>query len=206
MGISDKSSDIFRINDIFYSVQAEGFLTGTATIFIRFSDCNLRCDFCDTEFLTGVDMNIPEILNNIENFPTQYVILTGGEPLLNDTTKLVQILKKKKYKVGVETNGMFAPQHDFFDWVTVSPKNKDIKIKKCDEVKCVIGIDEIPNDYNIEADHYFVTPKNPTHDKDIGTESASFFDRNVAKYCSDYVKKNPKWKLTLQTNKIIGIL
>ena len=63
---------------------------------------------------------------------------------------------------------------------------------------------ETPNSYGIKADHYFVSPKNPTHNEDIGKESANFFDVNVAKYCHEYVMNNPKWKLTLQTNKILG--
>lgn len=206
MGNTNKSSNLYKINDIFYSVQAEGFLSGTPSIFIRFSNCNLRCDFCDTEYSSGIEMNISEILNNIEKFSSKYIIFTGGEPLLQDITELAKKLSDEGYILGVETNGMFDIQHDYFDWITVSPKNDKIKINKCNEVKCVIGVDEIPNSYGIKADHYYISPKNPTHNKEIGTESADFFDINVAKYCHEYVKKHPKWKLTLQTNKIIGTL
>lgn len=206
MGNANKSSNLYKINDIFYSVQAEGFLSGTPSIFIRFSNCNLRCDFCDTEYSSGIEMNISEILNNIEKFSSKYIIFTGGEPLLQDITELAKKLSDEGYILGVETNGMFDIQHDYFDWITVSPKNDKIKINKCNEVKCVIGVDEIPNSYGIKADHYYISPKNPTHNKEIGTESADFFDINVAKYCHEYVKKHPKWKLTLQTNKIIGTL
>jgi 7-carboxy-7-deazaguanine synthase len=206
MGNTNQSSNLYKINDIFYSIQAEGFLSGTPAIFIRFSNCNLRCDFCDTEFLSGIDMNISEILNNIENFQSKFIIFTGGEPLLQDTTELAKILSDEGYKLAVETNGMFKLQHDYFDWITISPKNDKIKIDECDEVKCVIGIDEIPDSHGIKANHYYISPKNPTHNEDIGTESANFFDTNVAKYCHEYVKKHTKWKLTLQTNKIIGTL
>ena len=206
MGNTKKSSNLYKINDIFYSIQAEGFNIGIPAIFIRFSNCNLRCDFCDTEFLSGIEMNISEILNNVENFPSKQIIFTGGEPLLQDTTELAKKLSNEGYKLCVETNGMFEIKHNYFNWITVSPKNDRIKIKKCNEVKCVIGIGEIPNYHGIKADYYFISPKNPTHNEKIGTESANFFDVNVAKYCHEYVKNNPKWRLTLQTNKIIGTM
>ncbi|MFO7841990.1 MAG: 7-carboxy-7-deazaguanine synthase QueE [Fidelibacterota bacterium] len=205
MGNSGQQGSLYKINEIFYSIQAEGYHAGKAAIFIRFSDCNLRCDFCDTEFLSGVDMSVSEIMGNIRDYPSRFVLITGGEPLMNDTTELLAALKNEGYYVAVETNGMFFPKHEFFDWITISPKSEKLKIRKCNELKVLLGIDEIPETYGIEAEHRYISPKNPTHNLPIGTQSADFFDRNVAQYCYRYVLKHPEWRLSLQMHKVIGI-
>lgn len=205
MGNSKQQSSLHKINEIFYSIQAEGYWAGTPAIFIRFAECNLRCDFCDTEFLSGIEMSIPEIIANIQDYPSKFVVLTGGEPLMNDTTDLVQVLKDAEYYVAVETNGMYAAKHDLFDWITISPKSDKLKLKKCNEIKVILGVDEYPDTYGIKADHKFISPKNPTHNLPIGTHSALFFDVHVAQYCYRYVLKHPEWRLTLQTHKVIGV-
>ncbi|MDD3095120.1 MAG: 7-carboxy-7-deazaguanine synthase QueE [Candidatus Neomarinimicrobiota bacterium] len=205
MGNSGQQGSLYKINEIFYSIQAEGFHAGKAAVFIRFCDCNLRCDFCDTEFLTGVEMSAPEILANIRDYPCKFVVITGGEPLMCDTTELAEILKNEGYYITVETNGMFLPKHALFDWITVSPKNNKVKINECQELKVLLGQDEIPEKYGIQAEHYFISPKNPTHNLPIGTRSAEFFDTNVAQYCFRYVLKHPEWRLSLQIHKVIGV-
>ncbi|MBN2781516.1 MAG: radical SAM protein [Candidatus Marinimicrobia bacterium] len=205
MGNGKQQSSLYKINEIFYSIQAEGFWSGTPAVFIRFADCNLRCDFCDTEFLTGIDMSVSEIMANITGYPSKFAVLTGGEPLMRDTTELVTVLKEAGYYVSVETNGMFSPKHALFDWITISPKSDKLKLKKCSEIKIVLGIDEYPETYGIEAEHKYISPKNPTHDLPIGTHSAEFFDVHAAQYCYRYVLKHPEWRLTLQNHKIIGV-
>ncbi len=205
MGNGGQQGSLYKINEIFYSIQAEGYHAGTPAVFIRFAQCNLRCDFCDTEFLSGIAMSVSEIMANVREYPSRFVLITGGEPLMNDTTELVRALKDEDYYVAVETNGMLLPKHDLFDWITVSPKSEKLKIRKCDELKVILGIDEIPETYGIEADHYYISPKNPTHNLPIGTSSADFFDRNVAQYCYRYVLKHPQWRLSLQMHKVIGV-
>jgi len=205
MGNAKQQSSLYKINEIFYSYQAEGFWAGKPAIFIRFAECNLRCDFCDTEFLTGIDMSVAEIMANIKDYKSTFVILTGGEPLMNNTTELVEALKAEDYYIAVETNGMYLPKHDLFDWITISPKNDKLKLKKCSELKFVLGMDEIPETYGIESEHKFISPKNPTHDKTIGSHSADFFSSNIAQYCYRYILKHPEWRLTFQTHKAIGV-
>lgn len=71
-----------RINEIFYSLQGEGRNMGRAAIFVRFSGCNLKCSFCDTDFASYEQLDDEEILRRISNFPSRFVVLTGGEPSL----------------------------------------------------------------------------------------------------------------------------
>ena len=205
MGNAEQQSSLYKINEIFYSYQAEGHWAGKAAVFIRFAECNLRCEFCDTEFLSGIDMSVAEIMANIREYDSKFVVMTGGEPLMNDTTELAEALKAEGYYIAVETNGMYSTKHEFFDWITISPKNDKLKLLKCNELKVVLGVDEIPDTYGIECQYKFISPKNPTHDQPIGTHSAEFFSTNVAQYCVRYALKHPEWRLTFQTHKAVGV-
>jgi 7-carboxy-7-deazaguanine synthase len=100
-----------KINEIFHSIQGESLLAGKPTAFIRTSYCNLRCTWCDTKYAywEGSLMGIPEILEKIKPFETQYVCVTGGEPLSQrGTLLLLQELIKSDYIVSMETNGSFS--------------------------------------------------------------------------------------------------
>ena len=97
-----------KINEIFYSLQGEGKLTGLLNIFIRTSGCNLRCSFCDTKFAynDGKEMNLDEILNETSKYPCKNICITGGEPLIQkEILKLIDLLIKRNYKICLETNG-----------------------------------------------------------------------------------------------------
>ncbi|UCB57988.1 MAG: radical SAM protein [Thermoplasmatales archaeon] len=97
-----------KINEIFYSIQGEGKLSGIPTIFIRVSGCNLRCSYCDTQYAydNGTEMDINNIINEIKKYHCNNVCLTGGEPLLYSNIKeLITKLINNKYKVSIETNG-----------------------------------------------------------------------------------------------------
>jgi 7-carboxy-7-deazaguanine synthase len=97
-----------KINEIFYSLQGEGSLAGTPSIFLRTSGCNLRCSFCDTTYAytEGKEMSIQEILDFVKKFSCYSICITGGEPLLQkDLSILMNCLFQKKYTVCLETNG-----------------------------------------------------------------------------------------------------
>jgi 7-carboxy-7-deazaguanine synthase len=99
-----------KINEIFFSLQGEGLLVGTPTIFIRTTGCNLRCTYCDTTYayVNGKDMTIDWIVEQLKRFPSRQVCITGGEPLAQQGTgKLVDSLLKQRYSVCLETNGSF---------------------------------------------------------------------------------------------------
>ena len=112
-----------RINEIFYSLQGEGFYTGTPSLFIRLSGCNLQCPFCDTEHIPYTDMTEREIIEEAEKCPAKHVVITGGEPSLQLTNSLVEGLHGVGKYVAVETNGMHELPSNV-DWITLSPKDQ----------------------------------------------------------------------------------
>jgi organic radical activating enzyme len=114
---------VYKISEIFYSIQGEGLLQGLPMIFIRLSGCNLRCSFCDTKyaFKKRRTTDAAEILAEIRQYPCKRVCITGGEPFLQNLSPLVNVLKEKNYFVCAETNGTLWQKLPI-DWLTVSPK------------------------------------------------------------------------------------
>ncbi len=144
-----------KINEIFYSIQGESSHTGLPCIFIRLTYCNLRCSYCDTDyaFYNGTDMKISEIISEINKYPTDLVMITGGEPLLQENCiYLMQELLNKDYSVMLETSGSLklkdVPKSVIkivdFKCPTSSMMNKNdwtiiTDIQKEDEIKFVIA-------------------------------------------------------------------
>ena len=112
----------YRINEIFYSLQGEGFHTGIPSVFVRFSGCNLHCEFCDTDHAHGTLLSFDDIVREVLQYPAPWVVLTGGEPSLFIDDDFVQRLKAATGKqIAIETNGT-PPLPPSLDWVTLSPK------------------------------------------------------------------------------------
>jgi len=101
---------MLKVNEIFYSLQGEGADAGLPTIFIRLTGCNLRCKYCDTEyaFYEGEKMEEETIIEKISKWKCKRVCITGGEPLLQDVSKLINLLMKKNYEISIETNGSLS--------------------------------------------------------------------------------------------------
>lgn len=112
-----------KINEIFYSLQGEGYWTGTPAVFVRLSGCNLRCSFCDTSHENGTQRKEEDIVAEVAKYPAHHVVITGGEPSLFLTHSLVEALHQAGKFVAVETNGTH-PLPDNVDWVTLSPKDR----------------------------------------------------------------------------------
>ena len=189
-----------RINEIFYSLQGEGRNTGRAAVFIRFSGCNLKCPFCDTDFFAYQEMSVEEIIDAISHYPSHFVVLTGGEPTLQIDRNFVEVLHTYGYEVAIETNGTRRVP-DNIDWVTVSPKTAfvgdsgKIAVKECDELKCVFDNHHPVDDYGIQAHYRYLQPC------DTGDPQKN---RLINQACYDYILQHPEWHLSLQTHKMIG--
>jgi 7-carboxy-7-deazaguanine synthase len=139
---------ILKIYEIFPSIQGEGLRLGEPTLFIRFSQCNLKCSFCDTKdaWQKGQKMTVAQVVKKVQkiqgSFPAEWACLTGGEPLLQNIGELVRILKAEGFKIQVETNATIPPPIGV-NWYTVSPKPPDYFYqpafkKKAKEVKIVV--------------------------------------------------------------------
>lgn len=185
-----------RVNEIFYSLQGEGYHTGTPAVFLRLSGCNLRCTFCDTRHDDGSEMAEGEILERVLHYPSRHIVITGGEPSLQLTDSLVEILHNAGFYIQVETNGTHQLPEDV-DWVTCSPKgNAPVALKRIDELKVVYlgqDVEEIANRH--AAMHYFLQPcSSPLYDGGSNTQATV-----------SYILDHPHWRLSLQTHKLIGI-
>ncbi len=186
---------VYRINDIFYSLQGEGHNVGRPAVFVRFAGCNLRCPFCDTEFDSFREMSSSEILAAISGCPARFVVLTGGEPTLQVDETLVDFFHQHGYLVAMESNGTRpAPQN--LDWLTVSPKEARLQQLSCHELKLVFTSPQKVSDYGVKADYYYLQPC------DTGNQNENM---QILNSCIEYIKTHPRWRLSLQTHKLIGI-
>lgn len=178
-----------KVNEIFYSIQGEGYFTGTPAVFIRFSGCNLSCDFCDTEHQTGEMMSDERILAEILRYPSRHVILTGGEPGLHITSDFVKKLKNAGCFVQIETNGT-KQLPSSIDWITCSPKEGgETTIFTPHELKVVyIGQDMSQYD-RFNAQVYYLQPCSGQNTEEV----------------INYILAHPKWRLSLQTHKILNV-
>jgi 7-carboxy-7-deazaguanine synthase len=191
----------FKINEIFYSLQGEGYFTGTPAVFVRFSGCNLKCPFCDTQHTEGVKMTTDEIIKEINRYPARHIVLTGGEPsLFIDETFVASIKEKTGKFIAIETNGTHSlPQN--IDWITLSPKfefcnDANLAITECNELKVVFRNQDLSIYDNIKAAHRFLQPC------DCGNPN---INKSIQKKAVQYCLEHPEWRLSLQTHKLLGI-
>lgn len=190
-----------EISEIFYSIQGEGLKTGTPTIFIRFYGCNYDCSFCDEPLHKTVKnkMSKDEILSKTKEFNCKNITITGGEPTLHNLNSFIEFLQKNKYYVNIETNGHNIDNVSFANWITCSPKFKEMIVdKRVSEYKIVSS-----NNSDIEeALQYAEICKNvfiqPINNKDT-------IDNKNLKFCIDSILKYPQLKLSVQLHKILGV-
>lgn len=203
----------YAVKEIYYTLQGEGANTGRPAVFLRFSGCNLWsgreedrssaiCQFCDTDFVGGSKFATAELL--AEEVASQwfgngtskrFVVITGGEPLLQLDAPLIESLHQFSFEIAIETNGTLeAPPG--LDWICVSPKAGTlIRQRSGNELKLVYPQQGItPAELErLDFDHFFLQPMD-------GPE----IERNTelaARYCLEH----PRWCLSLQTHKLLGI-
>lgn len=178
-----------KVNEIFYSLQGEGFYVGTPAVFIRFSGCNLKCSFCDTYHDEGVMMSDKEIVDLVRQYPCDMVVLTGGEPGLWVDEDLVASLHDAGKYVCIETNGSCVLPESI-DWVTCSPKlGAPLRVRHMDEVKVVFLGQDVSPYLQLKASCYFLQPCSCCNTEEV----------------VEYIKYHPHWRLSLQTHKLIDI-
>lgn len=197
-----------KINEIFYSLQGEGHHTGYPSVFIRFSGCNLQCPFCDTHHNEGVAMSDTDIIRAINLYKADWVVLTGGEPSLWIDEDFVRLIKQATgKKVAIETNGTneLPPS---IDWVTVSPKtgvdgvigSPDIKVQRADEIKVVDVGQELDGFFDLKCKgEKTLMYLQPCYVSDKKTRESNRL-RTVRRVLED-----PRWTLSLQTHRFLGI-
>jgi 7-carboxy-7-deazaguanine synthase len=207
---------MYTVHEIFYTLQGEGANTGTAAVFCRFAGCNLwtgreedrataTCRFCDTHFVGagpegGRFATADELADAVAaRWPRaesrRFVVCTGGEPLLQLDAAAIDALHRHGFTIAVETNGTLAAPAGL-DWICVSPKAGAPLVQSSgNELKLVYPQPEaLPDRFaDLAFDHFFLQPMDGP-ERDANTAAA-------LRYCLDH----PRWRLSLQTHKLLGI-
>ena len=195
----------YPIVEIFHSVQGEGFHSGVPHVFVRFGNCNLRCEWCDTDFLVYEEMDLDSIVEEVLSYGCDRVIFTGGEPAMQDLATIGTRLKEHCINLSIETNGTIEVD-PIIDWICVSPKdqvypNVAIRQRTGDELKvvyCGQSLD-IYDDLKGGFSHHYIQPCY------IDTDSVEQNGRSF-QLVEKLVKESPGWRLSLQTHKWMGVL
>ena len=210
----------YSVKEIYYTLQGEGSQSGRPAVFLRFAGCNLWsgredhraqavCRFCDTEFVgtdgkgggkfeTAADLTDavrrawPDAADGIP-----YVVCTGGEPLLQIDGELLDALHAAGFEIGVESNGTLAAP-DGIDWLCISPKGSAAMVQTSgQELKLVYPQSEPEaqpeNFLGLAFDHFYLQP--------LDSPEVEQNTRNAVAYCLTH----PRWKLSIQTHKVLGI-
>lgn len=209
----------YAVKEIFYTLQGEGRNAGRAAVFCRFAGCNLwsgreidrvtaACSFCDTDFV-GTDGTgggrfataehladaLAAVWDGAAAAGRRFVVLTGGEPLLQVDEALVEALHARGFEVALETNGTLEPPRGL-DWICVSPKaGAPLVLTRGDEIKLVFPQDgaEPARFEGLAFDHFLLQPMDGP-EREANTAAAV-----------GYCLANPRWRLSLQTHKLLGI-
>jgi 7-carboxy-7-deazaguanine synthase (Cx14CxxC type) len=207
----------YAVKEIFLTLQGEGAHAGRTAVFCRFSGCNLWtgreqdratavCQFCDTDFV-GTDGTLGGRYANADELAAaiaaqwqgpqnhRYTVLTGGEPLLQVDTALIDALHAHGFTIAIETNGTIAPPPGL-DWICVSPKaGSELVVRKGHELKLVYPqADNSPEDFaGLEFERFSLQPMD-------GPDIAQSTQAAIA-----YCLRHPQWRLSVQTHKTLGI-
>lgn len=196
--------EMLPLMEEFYTIQGEGYHKGTAAYFIRIGGCDVGCHWCDVKESWNAKLHPPthvdKIVENAVKF-SKTVVVTGGEPLTWDMTRLTAGLREKGAKIHIETSGAY-PMTGTWDWICLSPK----KIK-------------LPTEEIYQKAHELKVIVFNKHDLKFAEEQAAKVNKDCILYLQpewsnrekmiplivDYVMQNPKWKVSLQTHKYLNI-
>jgi len=199
----------YGVSEVFYSLQGEGAMAGTPSVFLRLRGCNMICTearhgfTCDTKHNTGATKTHAEILDMLQDAHGDdtpgWVIVTGGEPTLQLDCSLVAALKRR-YQVAVETNGTRSredcPALMAVDWISCSPKrDASVALQRADEVRVVVEPGMRPEDAGVLAQRKYVSPRA------VGGK----IDPGALGWAVSWCKANPSWCLSIQQQTVWGI-
>ncbi|MBN8411070.1 7-carboxy-7-deazaguanine synthase [Halomonas denitrificans] len=215
---------MYSVKEAFYTLQGEGVQAGRASVFCRFTGCNLwsgreqdrasaQCHFCDTDFVgtdgqNGGKFSTAEALTahlaslwpHSDSRVIPYVVFTGGEPLLQLDTPLIEAMHRAGFEIGVETNGTL-PAPEGIDWLCVSPKGAaPLAQRHGDELKLVFPQAEAPPEAfeAMQFDHFLLQPMDTSL---VASDAPTTPLQATVAHCMAH----PRWRLSLQTHKIAGI-
>jgi organic radical activating enzyme len=202
--IAVDKGEMLPLMEEFYTIQGEGYHTGTAAYFIRIGGCDVGCHWCDVKESWNAELHPPTptdlIVSNAKKYANT-VVITGGEPLMWDMTQITQKLKQQNLQVHIETSGAYTLSGEW-DWICLSPKKNKLPTQtvydNANELKVII---------------------HNKHDFIFAEEQAQLVNSNAILFLQpewskkeemtpqivDYVMNNPKWRVSLQTHKYLNI-
>ena len=189
----------------FFTLQGEGYHSGRAAYFIRLAGCDVGCFWCDVKESWTISpeqyLTIDQLLEALSNAAADFVVITGGEPTMHDLTELTSVLKENGFEIAIETAGVH-PLKGHIDWYCFSPKKFKAPIEeaysKANELKIVIAH---PSDFEWAE----------THAQKVGPNCKLYLQTEWEKQdrllplIIDYIKRNKKWKISLQSHKYMQI-
>lgn len=196
---------MYPVVEMFSSIQGEGFNIGKPSFFIRFAGCDVCCCWCDEKVAWNINnfkhLSVKQIIEEFKTNYLQTVVITGGEPFIHDLKPMVKALKDLKVFIQVETSGCYPIKVDV-DWITLSPKKHSPPLKeniaKSNEIKVIISSEEdlLWAEYNASQvkNHSFFYLQ-PEWSK----------SKVILPILIDYIKKNSKWRLSVQVHKLLNI-
>ena len=199
------STTTYSVMEHFYTIQGEGYYTGSAAYFIRLGGCDVGCVWCDVKESWDASihpqMTVETLVKLVTDAKAKLVVITGGEPAMYDLNPLVDILKAAGIQVNIETSGAY-PIQGALDWICLSPKKFKFPIKealiKADEFKAVVFH---PSD--IAWATSFVADLKPGCRLYLQPEWSK--SDSITPLIIDFVKENPQWQISLQTHKYLNI-
>ena len=197
-------SNNLPVMEMFYSLQGEGYHSGSAAFFIRIAGCDIGCHWCDVKESWDHGnhdiLNIPKIIDSIDN-KTRIVVISGGEPLMWDMTVITTKLKENKFRRHLETSGAYNITGDW-DWICLSPKKQQLPKNQlyqiADELKIII--------YNKHDLKFAIEESRKVNDncKLFLQPEWGKFDKMKDEIVK-FIKTNSRWRLSLQTHKFLGV-
>ncbi len=195
---------ILPLMEDFYTLQGEGFYTGTAAYFVRIGGCDVGCHWCDVKESWNAALHpatpIEIIVENAKKV-AKTVVITGGEPLQWNMKPLTELLKNQAFKVHIETSGAY-PLSGIWDWICLSPKKNKLPLepiyKVANELKIIVH-----NKHDLIFAEEQAQKTNPNALLYLQPEWSK--QAEMTPILIDYVMQNPQWKLSIQTHKYLNI-